>query len=775
MNVFRNLSSLARRFRLPVAINVAGLALAFTAFLVIMSQVYYDRTYNEGIKDYEKIFMPYNETHEYGNFTSMSPPMMELIASSSSHVKDYAYTDAFLSDYTFYVKNNAIQDKLFMVSPNFPKLMGFEMVAGTISCMDDMKSAMIPESFARRYFGSIDVVGESLTRDNNIMVGGVYRDFPENCSVKNIVYIPMNPAWYAENWTNWSFNCFTMYIMVDDPSAIDGIRENVNKSLKEHGSTMRKGIEYLSMKDLHYVQKEIGGLPESPVKSSTEQMLISVALVTILIAVINFTNFSNALIPVRIRNINTRKILGATRRSLVLSLIAESVMTSIVACLLAFLIIEILATTSFVNLTTAGISLGGYMPVTLLTVAIAVVAGALAGIIPALRMTSYSPAVVLKGNFGLSPKGQAMRNAMVGFQFFVSAALIVAASLMQKQRDYMTRSIDYGFDKDEIIVCDISEPANLPKDKTALINDVRALPFAENASLSWSVLAEDENSQGWVFQTPEGDKIDPRTMFASGGYMATMGIKIIEGRDFTDSDTAAVIINKLTADKYRESMDIGKQIHFGKQYFTVVGICDNIIYSSLYNPTEPVMFVDMPYSMGKLNVRVRKGTNMFEAMNSIRGVLDKYDPGYPFEVRIYDQIMDATYQKERKLTIQITLFSALAVLISVMGVFGLVMFDSEYRKREIAVRKVFGSTISGVVGMFNAKYLRILAVSCLLSIPAAWYFTSKWMENFAYRTEMSWWIYVLAFAGLAAVTVAAISYQCYKTARANPVESLKYE
>ena len=304
---------------------------------------------------------------------------------------------------------------------------------------------------------------------------------------------------------------------------------------------------------------------------------------------------------------------------------------------------------------------------------------------------------------------------------------------------------------------------------------MRALPFVENASASWSVLAEDKNSQGWVFQTPEGDKIDPRTMFCGSGYMTTMGIKILEGRDFNDSDTAAVIINKLTAEKFGDVLNVGKQINFGKQHFTVVGICDNVIYSSLYNPTEPVMFVDMPYPLGNLNVRVRKGTNMFEAMDGIRKVLDSYDPGYPFNVRIYDQIMDATYQKERKLTTQITLFSTLAVLISVMGVFGLVMFDSEYRKREIAVRKVFGATTSGVVGMFNTKYLRILAVSCVLSIPAAWYFTDKWMQNFAYRTDMSWWIYALAFAGLAAITVATVSYQCRKIARTNPVESLKYE
>ena len=546
-SIFKSLYSLTRKYKLPMTINVVGLALAFTAFLVIMMQVYYDRTYNEGIKDYDKVFMAYNVTDEYGDFTSMSPPMMEFIAGRSPHIKDYAYTDYMGMDYTFYVEDKVVREKLLMVSPSFPEVFGFEMVAGTIDCMKDMRSGIIPESFARRYFGSIDVVGKTLTRENNIIVGGVYKDLPANSSMKNIVYSPINPAWYADLWESWGFNSFTMYIKVDDPSAIDGIRESVNAGLKEINSEMRKGIDYVSLKDLHYT-KEISGLLEAPVKESTEQMLISIAILTILIAVINFTNFSNALIPVRIRSINTRKIMGATRRSLTLSLVAESALTSVVACLLAFLFVELLSMTSFVNITTAGISLTGYLPVTVLTIAIAVLTGIFAGIIPALRMTSYSPAVVLKGNFGLSPKGQMMRNVMVGFQFFVAAALIVAASLMQKQRDYMTRSIDYGFDKDEIVVCDINPPANTPADKSTIVNDMRALPFVKDASASWSVLAEDKNSQGWVFQTPEGDKIDPRTMFCGSGYMTTMGIKILEGRDFNDSDTAAVIINKYIYD-----------------------------------------------------------------------------------------------------------------------------------------------------------------------------------------------------------------------------------
>ena len=774
----RNISFSFRRFKLPTAINAAGLALALTAFMVIMMQVYYDRTYNSGISGSDKIFLVYNETADGEDFVSLSVPLIQKIASLSPHVTGYAFTEPGNTDFTFYVNDNAVKGELLIVSPDFPELFGFEMVAGTIDCMEkDNKTIMIPESFARRYFGTVDVIGKPAERNGAYIIGGVYKDFPGNSTLKNIIYRPMVKEWYGSGWTNWGSNSFTMYLKVDDPSAIPGIKKAIDSFYADFSKNdtykFREGFGFIPLDELHY-SKQLAYMPEAPVKQSTEWMLVSIAFLIIAVAIINFANFSNALIPVRIRSINTRKIVGATRLSLVLSLVAETVVTSLAAYVLACLAVQLLSATSFVGITTAGISLSGYLPVTLSTMLIALLTGVLAGIAPALRMTSYSPAVVLKGNFGLSPAGQAIRNVMVGFQFFVSAALIVSAALVQKQRDYMTASIDYGFEKDEIVVCDISYPAKTPEDKQTVVNDLRSLPFVENASPSWSVMAETDNSQGWVFHTPDGENIDTRTLFVGGGYMNTMGIKMAEGRDFNDNDSNAIIFNKLALEKYGENCGIGKELKF-QNWFTVVGICDNVIYSSLYNENEPVMFVKMPYSMNKINVRVRKGTNMFQAMNEIRRTLDKYDPGYPFEIRLYDQIMDETYQKEVKFSKQITLFSSLAVLISVMGVMGLVMFDSEYRKREIAVRKVFGSTTSGIVRMFNAKYLRILAVSCILSVPVAWYAINTWMQGFTYRTTMDWWIFALAFAGLAAVTAAVVTWQCRRIAAANPVESLKYE
>ena len=297
-----------------------------------------------------------------------------------------------------------------------------------------------------------------------------------------------------------------------------------------------------------------------------------------------------------------------------------------------------------------------------------------------------------------------------------------------------------------------------------------------DASLSWSVAGRKDNSQGWVFHSADGNEVAPRTLFATAGYCNTMGIKIVDGRDFCATDTNAIILNKLARDKYSSSVDVGKCLIFGDTQFPIVGICDNAKFSSLHSKTEPVMIVlSKDFNCDNLTVRVKKGANMFDAASKIRTELTKFNAEYPFEMQFYNKILDDTYKNEMRLTNQISVFSLLAIAISIMGVFGLVVFDSEYRRREIAVRKVFGSSTADVVAMFNLKYLKILAVSFIPAVPLSYWFVNRWLEEFAYRISIGWMVYAATFIALAALTAATVTYQCWRTARANPVDSLHAE
>lgn len=777
MILTKNFRFILKRFRLSTLLNILGMSVAFAAFMIIIMQVWHDRTYNSPIKDHDKIFMAYSTDKEKTKYTYISLLWCEKIKEISPHAKDYTFLGYSDPKTTLCIgKDQYTTGKITTVSSNYLSFFNFQMIVGGSDCLNEYNAVAVPESFALKYFGTTDVIGKTIDREQETYINGVYKDFPGNCFIKNDIYQQFYIS--PELKENWEYNSLTMFLKTDSPAAITEIQKSINAFLSDYNKNnpyaFRQSFAFVPLNELHTTHG-IEGSPDVPINTSTELILISIAIAIILIASINYVNFANSLMPVRLQSINTQKILGATVRSLRGALILESIAICLLSFIIAIGLSAVLNTTSLATLTEAGMSpIDNYQSL-LLTFGVAILVGFVAGAIPAFRATSYSPAVALKGNFGLSPSGKIIRTTVVGLQFFISAVLIIGACYMQLQRQYLTRSADYGFAKDELVVCDTNYPAQLP-DHNTVSEAVRKLPFVSSVTFSWSTLGEDSNTQGWVFKDVNGDPVDPRTLFGETDYLKTMGIRLIEGRDFAPTDSAAIIVNQHTRDKYPETVGVGKYMSFGDTQYEIVGICENAKFSTLSKATEPILIIKMPgYPCNILNVRVEKGANMFASMKEIQKTLDQFDPGYPFETQLYDQILDATYQKESKLSTQITIFSALAIFISIIGVFGLVMFDSEYRKREIAIRKVFGATTSGILKMFNLRYLTILLVSFIAAVPVVWLIIGKWLENFAYKIEMEWWVIIAVFIVLAAITVATVTCQCLRIARSKPVESLKSE
>lgn len=777
MILSKNFRFILKRFRLSTLLNILGMSVAFAAFMIIIMQVWHDRTYNSPIKDHDKIFMAYSTDKEKTKYTYISLLWCEKIKEISPHAKDYTFLGYSDPKTTLCIgKDQYTTGKITTVSSNYLSFFNFQMIVGGSDCLNEYNAVAVPESFALKYFGTTDVIGKTIDREQETYINGVYKDFPGNCFIKNDIYQQFYIS--PELKENWEYNSLTMFLKTDSPAAITEIQKSINAFLSDYNKNnpyaFRQSFAFVPLNELHTTHG-IEGSPDVPINTSTELILISIAIAIILIASINYVNFANSLMPVRLQSINTQKILGATVRSLRGALILESIAICLLSFVIAIGLSAVLNTTSLATLTEAGMSpIDNYQSL-LLTFGVAILVGFVAGAIPAVRATSYSPAVALKGNFGLSPSGKVIRTTVVGLQFFISAVLIIGACYMQLQRQYLTRSADYGFAKDELVVCDTNYPAQLP-DHNTVSEAVRKLPFVSSVTFSWSTLGEDSNTQGWVFKDVNGDPVDPRTLFGETDYLKTMGIRLIEGRDFAPTDSAAIIVNQHTRDKYPETVGVGKYMSFGDTQYEIVGICENAKFSTLSKATEPILIIKMPgFPCNILNVRVEKGANMFASMKEIQKTLDQFDPGYPFETQLYDQILDATYQKESKLSTQITIFSALAIFISIIGVFGLVMFDSEYRKREIAIRKVFGATTSGILKMFNLRYLTILLVSFIAAVPVVWLIIGKWLENFAYKIEMEWWVIIAVFIVLAAITVATVTCQCLRIARSKPVESLKSE
>lgn len=767
---FRNILYAFRRFRLSAILNLLGLSLAFTVFSMIMMQVYYDRTYNSSIPDADNIYLL--SFKQDGNSSIwINAPTFDYVRHLSPHIKDASFIAPFTEGTYAKINGGYVIVETMEADTSFLKMSGCRMVAGSMKSIAEKNAAIIPESFALKHFNSIDVIGRQLYDDQEIQIGGVYKDFPDNCSAKNVIYNGLDVDFWLDNPSEASF---AGIYRIDSPDAVSKIIATLDSlaevEAKEWKSWENKTYALTPFSKLHY-NKSIGNsILSEQVNPDTERILVSIAIVVLLIAFINFTNFAVALVPARIRDVNTRKVFGATTNSLRGFLIGETLVISVCSFALSLLILWLLSLTSVAGLSAAGISFTKYLPVIAATAAISLVLGTAAGIYPAVRLTSYSPAVALKGNFGLSPKGRIFRSTLIGMQLFASSALIITASLIAKQRNFLIHT-DYGFDKDELIV--FGTAMGVKDNLEAVTNEIKQLPEVENVAYSRFALGASGGMMTW------GRTINDHTIWFSSipvtsGFLKTIGIKLVEGRDFAPNDTNAIIFNRAAQKELPQYLQVGMEV-FGTR---IIGICEDFNHLALWTEASQPMALNCIKGWSNTSlgyVRVKKGANMFAAMDGIRKIIKKYEPEFPNEVRFYNQMLEGTYQKESRLTKQITLFSALAVLISVMGVFGLVLFDSEYRRREIAVRKVFGATTWGIIRMFNMKYVKILLAGFVISVPVAWHFVDKWMQSFVYRTEMSWWVYALALAGLAAVIIATVTCQCYKIAKSKPIESLKYE
>ena len=766
----RNILFAFRRFKLSAVLNLLGLSLAFTVFMIIMMQMYYDRTYNSTIPDADNIYLlSYNQDGQSNVF--INAPMFDKVRTMSAHVKEASFVMPFWQEGSAKINGNYVPLPTMRADTAFLKMMGCRMIAGSIKSIAEKNTVIIPESLALKYFGGIDIVGKRLSDDIDVQIGGIYKDFPDNCSAKNAVYIDSDFEYWLEQPSETSF---AGIYRIDNPDAVAKLTASLDSlaeaEAREWKTEVKETYTFIPLSEVHYAKNLGNTILSEQVNQDTERILMSVAIVVLVIAFINFTNFSVALVPVRIKDVNTRKVFGATTKGLRGMLAGESVAIAVCSFLLSLLILWMLSTTSVNNLSDAGISIAEYFPVVAATALSAIVLGVAAGLYPAIRLTSYSPAVALKGNFGLSPKGQFFRSAMICIQLFASSALIITAILISKQRDFLLHT-DYGFDKDELIV--FGTGMGVKDNLEAVTNEIKQLPEVDNVAYSRFALGTSSGMMTWG-RTINGKSISFASIPVTSGFLKTMGIKLVEGRDFLPNDTNAIIFNRAAQKELPREIQVGADA-FGAR---IIGICEDINHLALWTEASQPMALNCIKGWDNNSVgyvRVKKGANMFDAMAGIRKVIEKYEPEYPNVVGLYDQMLERTYQKESRLTRMITLFSSLAVLISVMGVFGLVLFDSEYRKREIAVRKVFGSTTAGIIRMFNVKYLKILSVGFVVSVPVAWHFVNEWMQNFAYRTTMSWWVFALAFVGLAVIIVATVTYQCYKIAQANPVESLKYE
>lgn len=787
-----------RRYRLATLLNLLGLGVAVATFYLFMTQVIYNRTYNHNIHDYEHMY----RLEIYGGLfgedwgCNICRPFVTLLK-EIPQVKDATYISPYINKTDVKVGNRTINVPLInMGKPGIEFFTG-KLLSGSSKTCGDGHNVIVSRSTAEKMFGTANAAGKTFEGENGdgskntVTVVGVSEDMPDNCTLPNGVYICENESVMNEQ-SEWSFN---VYMLLDDganPKKVEraiklafmkanGVSE---KDEKKFDKEVNMKIRITPVDDIYFS----GVGPNDRGNRNLVGVLTVASVFVLFIAMLNLLNFSLSEIPMRMRGINTRRVMGASVGSLRLKMIMENVMFAFVALLIGILlVVAFQRNESCMKLVSGDIHFTSHIVLAAIMAVSALVVGALSAVVPAFYSTSFTPAMVLKGSFGLSPRGRRLRMAIMAVQFCLAFALTIYIGVMSSQSSYIFNS-DYGFNKNEVFYTGLSAEAQAKKD--AVRAELKKLPFVESVGFAQNAIGTSDGYMGWGRGDDEHHMV-LQVLPCDYEYLRTMQLKIVEGRDFRESDmkTGAYVLNKTAMAQYKWLVvgdSIGRQNGgWGSQSnYNIVGVCNNFKLKSMRcdNSNVAVAFVIFGPDMaewgdrcGQVFVRVAKNQDKIEAKRRIAEVLNRLDGSQEYEMWFLDDDLQQTYVEEFRFISQVKLFAIICIIITIIGVFSLTMFETEYRRKEIAIRKVMGSSVGSVVRLFAMRYALPLVVAFVVAAPVGWWLSNSWLQSFAEHTPIHWWLFPLSFVLVSAVVVITVIIQSWRVATANPVESIKTE
>lgn len=784
--VLRNLLSIVRRFKMASLLNVLGLSLAFVAFMMIMMQLDYDWNFDKSQSAAKRI-MRFDLIYDGGSQAVIPRPLGRAFIELMPQVEAGCLLNPGSSENVYIINEGDTQktfkEKSTSATADLVKVFDFDWVEGGQTSFGDPMGIIIPESLSKKIFGTESALDKQLFSANNtenkLIIKGVYRDFPRNSSLSNAIYRLIPPKENYDEWGNSNYLFFVRLIEgVDSDGLVNTFVDNFkgNETWRNSINLEERNIngQLTALPDLHFVRNvSYDFLPKADPQKML--LLLSIAIVILIIAGINYTNFNTALVPMRIKSINTQKVLGSTNATLRRSLICEALCICMFSYLLALVILRLIQYTSLTALIDADMSFALQKPILIATAVMACLLGLISGIYPAFYAVSFPPALVLKGNFGLSPKGKQLRNILIGFQFVASFALVISSLFMFLQNRYMLTE-PLGYDKDQMIVVYLNQ--NINKNRETFTNRLKEYSGIDDVCYAQSVLSSGDLYMGWG-RMYKDKPINFQCLPVTSDFLDVLGIDITEGRNFRKEDNLKESGSYIFNQKARAMYDI--QLGDNIDGSEIVGFMPDVHFASLRKDVEPMAF----YLWGKYQwgsedhfysaayVRVPAGNDLRAAKKYIETILSDMDPSYPFNIVFYDEILQYTYDQELRSSDLITLFGLVAIFISIVGVFGLVVFDSEYRQKEIALRKIMGSTTTQILLMFNRGYVYILLICFAIAAPIAGYGIYQWLQNFAFHIPLYWWVFLAAFLLVGLITVLTVTYQNFRVASANPVKSLK--
>lgn len=788
-------------------INIGGLAIGMTVAMFIGLWVNDELSFNKYHKNYDRIAQIWNggidtNTSEYWGGYAAQYPIGSTLKASYPHFFKRVLMAWWVQNYSIANGTETFTRQGEFIDPEGLEMLSLKMLKGTYGSLDKLNSAVISQSMATAIFGDADPMNKTLRIDNGIdvEVTGVYEDIPLNNKFSEVDFFAPWELWKSANpWlkeyegkNDWDNRMTNVYVELQPNVTFEEVNETLQDLFKNHVpadfykiiAKNQMFAQAVPMSTWHLYSEFENGRPAGG-RITFVWLFGVVGVFVLLLACINFVNLSTARSERRAREVGVRKAVGSGRRQLIVQFLSESFMVvSISFIASAFLLLMLLPW--FNELAEKGIQLPFANPFFwMIVLAFILFTGLAAGVYPAFFLSSFQTVKVLKGSSGFGRAGSLPRKMLVIVQFSVSVILIIGTLIMHEQIGF-ARDRPVGYSRSGLVSMRLNDEAFEGK-AYALRSELLRTGVVYDAATSSSPLTEIWNTTSgytWPGRDPSFDAEfgDNRV---SIDYGRTIGWEIVAGRDFSrdfGSDSIdAVIVNEAAVKYMRMTDPIGQpftdltELGAHKWTRTIVGVVKDIVARSPYEDVAPAFYVPNAREENMMHIRIDPKVSASEAMPKIIAAAESAAPDVALEYTFADEVYGQKFNQDERVGKLSSIFSVIAIFISCLGLFGLSSFIAQQRTKEIGIRKVMGASVSNLWQMLSKDFVLLVIIACVVAIPIGWYMMSSWLEKFQYRTEISWWTFVLTCLGAVAITLLTVSYQSIKAALMNPVKSLRSE
>lgn len=778
------------------AINIGGLAAGMAIAILIGLWIHDEFAYDKYHQNYGRIakvmqVVTFEGKKYRGEY--MPAPLGNYLRTNFAGDFTYVVMSSFNSEHILSYGENKFTKKGNYLSPEAPDMFLLKMLAGTRAGLKDPYSIMLSESVARALFGEKNPIDKIVKLDNamNLKVTGVYEDLPYNTEFRDLTFIApwdlyvSTQSWVKEAVDNaqWDNNSWQILAQVSPNADFD----KVSKKIKDIKLKHSPGLAFLKPEVfLHPMEKWhlYSGWDSSGNFDGRIQYVWLFGIIgvfVLLLASINFMNLSTARSEKRAKEVGIRKAVGSMRGQLINQFLSESLIVVAMAFVLAIVLVIALLPV-FNELADKKMSFLWVNPFFWIAgISFCLITGIISGSYPALYLSSFQPVKVLKGTFSVGRFAAIPRKVLVVLQFTVSVTLIIGTAIVYRQIQH-AKNRPIGYDRNGLITVNINTPELFNQYNVLRTSLLETGAVVEMATSSTPPTNLNSNNAGFEWEGKDPNFKDSfGTIGVSHDFGKTVGWQFADGRDLSrefSTDSAGMVINEASI-KYmgfkKPSDMVGKYMKWRNKTYTVVGVIKDMLMDSPFEPVRPTVFM-LDYGWANvINIKLNPALPARESLDKVSTVFRKLNPGSPFDFKFTDEQYAAKFSTEERIVKLASVFAVLAIMISCLGLFGLASFTAEQRTKEIGIRKVLGASVPNLWALLSKDFVLLVIVSCLISIPIAWYFLNGWLQKYQYRTEISWWIFAASAGGALMITLLTVSYQAIRAALLDPVRSLKTE